>query len=290
MAQLDTYLVEKLREILERLYAKNKLTGISPQADESQSDSHHQPQQTAHKRSPAVFPDAPLEGMSSAYGELVEESNKIIETGVVNGEEESETSVENYYGTPRVTPSNDSLSSNTSTYLDTITYGVEVNCTTPAGDSSLNNNSFGDFDDIRAEDESTALTRNLHEFIHILKMSLKTGSTTFTSDANNVFRTHRNQKQAGPGEFVLPGDGDVSRVATSNLGSSSDPFSGIEAASTTDMEFNLTLDDILDLNNLLEGDESTFGVPLKHVVIIATYFIIFCVSIIGNLLVVQVFT
>ncbi|ODN04953.1 putative G-protein coupled receptor 83 [Orchesella cincta] len=288
MAQLDTYLVEKLREILQRLYSGNKLRGFPQKEPDSLEE-----QQVAYKRSPLVFPYAPNLEMSSKsatsnadlLGVSETEANFLIEKRNREAYSDSETTTDSYYGSGQVVY-NSSQPPRDSNYSETLTYGVEVNCTLVTEESSLNDTAIGnvDGDKISSEDESSALTRNLHEFIHILKMSLKSGATSFSSHENDVFQNRFGQPDHASETYGL---NDRIGGSSGTITGSSDPFSGIEAASTTDMEFNLTLDDILDLNNLLEGNEQSSGIPLKHVVIIAIYFMIACVSIIGNLLVVQ---
>ncbi|CAL8081574.1 unnamed protein product [Orchesella dallaii] len=291
MAQLDTYLVEKLREILQRLYSGNKLKGFS------QNESHSlEEEQVAYKRSPSVFPYAPNLEMSSkpetkngdVFGVSESETNFLIGKSNREGYLESETTTDKYYVNGQVVY-NSSQPQQNSNYSDTLTYGVEVNCTLVTEENSLNDSLTTNVDGekISSEDESSALTRNLHEFIHILKMSLKSGATSFSNHKNDVFQNYHFGQPENPSENFGLNKDDMIGGSSGTITGSTDPFSGIEAASTTDMEFNLTLDDILDLNNLLEGNEQSSGIPLKHVVIIAIYFMIACVSIIGNLLVVQ---
>lgn len=316
MAKLDAYLVEKLREILHRLNSKDKggdgggegegLT--SKHFDLETTDSQQQGQQVAYKRSPSLFPYAPTGGEDDmqqlkTVSDLGTSSLSAVDTSMTreNGYIDSvdglgEETTQNYHETP-IQGVNSSLSFS-SNFSDPITYGVEVNRTTIGryDEDGVGERLSEELGKINNEDESTALTRNLHEFIHILKMSLKSGTSTFSTGGElqgNVFNeNHFGVDGAGGRDGTLrmnPSGNYGNNMAASGGGRGGvDPFSGIQMGSTAGMDFNLTLDDITDLNNLLEGDDSTFGIPLKHILIIVTYMLIACVSIIGNLLVVQV--
>ena len=98
------------------------------------------------------------------------------------------------------------------------------------------------------ESEANSLLKHLQELIQVLKMS---ASSSASGGASSV------------------GSAGESRPSGSS-----------------EMEFNLTLEDITDLNNLM-GDYGSHTVPLKHIFIIVLYLLIAFVSIVGNLLVVQ---
>lgn len=116
----------------------------------------------------------------------------------------------------------------------------------------------------------TTLTRHLHEFIQVLKMSLSSGGTFHS--AGGEIDVNARVGGVDSGHHL---DHISTRISTSGAG-----------LSPNDLEFNLTLDDILDLNMLLDGSES--AIQFKHVLIIVLYFLIAVISIVGNLLVVQV--
>lgn len=112
----------------------------------------------------------------------------------------------------------------------------------------------------------TTLHRDLHHFIQkLLKMSLS--------------------QSEGGGSGVW-GDGGASGVRDINQDNVPVPGTARVELGPRDLEFNLTLDDIMDLNMLFDGSENVL--QFKHVLIIFLYFLIAVVSIVGNLLVVQV--
>ena len=104
------------------------------------------------------------------------------------------------------------------------------------------------------ETKESILRKNLHEFIKVLKNSLNSDPSSTNSGSGN--------SKYNPG---LP----------------------TVTMSDSDLHFNLSADDIADLNSLM-NDDTDASVPIKHVLIIVSYFLIACVAIIGNLLVVQV--
>lgn len=278
MAQLDAYLVEKLREILQRLYSKNVVKNGTPTLHQSDLDlpSTREQQVTTYKRSPFLFPYAPVqESMQHEVDNLSKKSEteaslpvkgSVGETDYLDG---TSGVTSDDFGVPQVVSrSNDLQDPLGRNYSDSITYGVEVNCTS-SEDIDVTD-SLSKVGKVENSEDESEFTRNLHEFIHILKMSLKSATNEHDPMFPEKDGVHASESYGN------------SRAGDSITAT------GIEAA--THMEFNLTLDDITDLNNLLEDDDSTFGVPVKHILIIVIYLLIACVSIVGNLLVVQVST
>jgi len=111
--------------------------------------------------------------------------------------------------------------------------------------------------------DKTTLSRHLEELIEVLKMSLSSNSESL-------------------GES-FPGNVDSKNFEVSD----ESVLNSVSVKNSAGMEFNLTMDDIADLNNLL-SDGSGSSLQFKHFLIIFSYVLIGCVSIVGNLLVVQV--
>ncbi|CAG7815254.1 unnamed protein product [Allacma fusca] len=128
-------------------------------------------------------------------------------------------------------------------------FGLEINTEPSSPSQRLSLHRKGTFFPVTDNSETTSLMKHLQELIHVLKMSSPSS------------------KSNGP---LLPAQG----LDSTGFGGGKD------------MELNLTLDDITDLNNLM-SDYGESSVPFKHIFIIISYLLIACISIIGNLLVVQ---
>jgi len=119
---------------------------------------------------------------------------------------------------------------------------------------------------------SWTIKKNLQEFIHVLKMSLSSDDRVLPSESGD-----RN-------DMITGGDINARQPDFESYGHPESLFNG-GMVSSTPLEYNLTMEDISSFNSLME-DSSV--IQWKHVVILSLYFLIACVSILGNLIVVQV--
>jgi hypothetical protein len=276
MTYTDAFLAEKLREILLRLYPRSFTNQVSsdlaPRNELKLSPGESLSGPTTEfsgKNGGPLHGESSLEseGMNPVQLPLSNQTNDIgivhNFTSVEGDSDDAAYIVGNFSLSPAETPLSPVLlhAPNNESHFPQYIHPV------PAEDDS---SSYAQQREHHPFD-TNALTRNIQEFIQVLKMSLNGGG----GDEGN-----------GVVDPLFGGDTNNNMLLV-NRGETDNTLTGVSVTDSAGMEFNLTMDDINDLNNLL-SDDSGSSLPFKHFIIIFSYVLIGCVSIIGNLLVVQV--